>query len=271
MSITKPRRRILIAVLAPVLVLIAAAAPLAYLTFLRSPEHTPGDFLADDRGDKPVVLVAGASSVHGIGSADFVSVLRERMGEERTFVNAGHNGDTAADLLARADELVAVRPDHAAILVGTNNVLAAETDEETALSDYRTDLQALAARLDTETGAQLAFYSLQPLGEDLDDDGNRRLARFNQVITEVAASVGAAYLPLNETLTATIRAEGGSQPCGFSLGAAALAGARHYYLGQSWDEVGRANGYTVLTDGVHLNDRGASAAADLAEHWLRGR
>src|ERR1043165_6236108 len=141
MSTAKPRRRrrVLIAVLTPVLVLIAAAAPLAHLTFLRSAEHTPDDFLAGDRGDKPVVVLAGARSVHGIGSADFVSVLRERMGEELTFVNAGHNGDTAADLLARADDIVAVKPDHAAVLVGTNNVLAAETDEETALTDYRRD------------------------------------------------------------------------------------------------------------------------------------
>lgn len=268
---TGPRtRRILIAVLAPVLVLTAAVAPLAYLTFLRSPEHTPADFLDEARGDGPVILFAGASSVHGIGSADFVSLLRDRMGGEGyQFVNAGHNGDTAADLLARADELIAVRPDHAAILVGTNNVLDAE-DEESALADYRRDLKALATRLDTETEARLAFYSLQPLGEDLDDDGNRRLARFNQAIAEVAASVGADHLPLNETLTETIRAEGGSQPCGFSLASAALAGAKHYYLGQSWDEIGRANGYTVLTDGVHLNDRGAAAAADLAERWLRG-
>ncbi|MEV0647981.1 GDSL-type esterase/lipase family protein [Phytomonospora sp. NPDC050363] len=265
-------RRALVWTAATLLVLVAAMAPLAYLTFLRPPALDPQDFLDGDRsGDGPVVVIAGASSVHGIGSADFVGLLRDRFAADgHTFVNAGSNGDTAADLLARADDIVAVNPDRAAVLVGTNNVLAAaDGDEETALADYRRDLEALIARLDTETRAEIALYSLQPLGEDLDDDGNRRLGRFNQVVAEVALAHGAAYLPLNETLAETVRAEGGSQPSDFSLGSAALAGLRHYYLGQNWDEIGRSNGYRVLVDGVHLNDRGAAVAADLAENWLR--
>ncbi|SFB51688.1 Lysophospholipase L1 [Amycolatopsis marina] len=262
-------RRVLLWTLTPVLAVLAVLAPLAYLTFLRDAELTPAEFLdaGGSSGGGPVVVVAGASSVHGIGSADFVSVLRQRMGGHQ-FVNAGVNGHTSADLLARTDEIIAVKPDAVAILVGTNNVLDAG-DVESDLIGYREDLDAMARRLNDETDAKVAFYSLQPIGEDLDDEPNLRLARFNEVIAEVAATHGATYLPLNETLRTTIRAEGGSTPSEFSLASAAVAGARHYYLGQSWDEIGRGNGYTVLVDGVHLNDRGAAMAADLAEHWLR--
>lgn len=269
----KPRRRlrrVLIWTLTPVLILVAALAPLVYLTFLRDATLTPQEFLeSGDTGDGPVVVMAGASTVHGIGSSDFVSLLRQRMGGEgHQFVNAGINGHTSADLLARSDEIVEVKPDAVAILVGTNNALA-ENETGPAVRDYRRDLDALAEKLTTGTDAALAFYSLQPLGEDLDDADNKRLARFNATVEEVAANHDATYLPLNETLAKTIRAENGSQPCDFSLATAAAAGFRHYYLGQSWDDVGAANGYTVLIDGVHLNDRGAKAAADLGEDWLR--
>lgn len=267
------RGRVLAWTLGIILAAIAGLAPLAYLTFLRAPELNPREFL--DAGgasdDDTVVVVAGASSVHGIGSADFVAELRQRMRNEGyRFVNAGANGDTSADLLARVEDVIAVQPDSVAILVGTNNALGAE-DVDAAVAEYRSDLYALARRLAESTDADLAFYSLQPLGENLDDIGNEQLARFNEAVAEVASESGATYLPLGETLSETIRKEGGSQPSDFSLISAAVAGARHYYLDQSWNEIGRANGYTVLVDGVHLNERGATAAADLAEEWLRGR
>ncbi|MGH8878818.1 MAG: SGNH/GDSL hydrolase family protein, partial [Stackebrandtia sp.] len=254
-----------------VLVLIAVLAPLVYLNFLRDAEMSPEEFLdaGGDNGNGPVVAVLGASTVHGIGSADFVSVLRQRMGGDGyQFVNAGINGDTSADLLERADEIAAVKPDAVAVLVGSNNVRSIDTLEP-ALGDYRRDLGELARTLTDRTGTDLAFYSLQPLGEDLDDAGNERVTAFNGAIADVARKYDAAYLPLGETLADTIRSRGGSTPSGFSFAAAATAGFEHYYLGRGWNEIGESNGYTVLIDGLHLNDRGAKTAADLGEDWLR--
>ncbi|ASR36219.1 hypothetical protein BAY61_15750 [Prauserella marina] len=271
---TTPRhrlRRVLLWTLIPLLGIAAVLAPLAYLTFLREPELTPQDFL-DNGGtaDGPVVVVAGASSIHGIGSADFVSLLRTGMGEHGyQFINAGINGNTSSDLLDRLDQIIETKPDAVMLLIGTNNVLGAADNTEPALDTYRKDLGTIAHRLATETTAEFAFYSLQPLGEDLDDPQNRLVSRFNAVIADVAAEYDAGYLPLNERLTTIIHAEGGSQPSDFSLLSAALAGTRHYYLGQSWDDIGTANGYTVLVDGVHLNNRGAATAASLAAQWLR--
>jgi lysophospholipase L1-like esterase len=44
--------------------------------------------------------------------------------------------------------------------------------------------------------------------------------------------------------------------------------ASHYILRRSWDQVAAANGFLLLADGVHLNDRGADLVAELIGNWL---
>ncbi|MBN2098694.1 MAG: hypothetical protein JW753_03760, partial [Dehalococcoidia bacterium] len=43
----------------------------------------------------------------------------------------------------------------------------------------------------------------------------------------------------------------------------------HYVLRQSLDEISRRNGYLLLTDGMHMNSRGAAIIADQIEAYLR--
>jgi acyl-CoA thioesterase I len=43
---------------------------------------------------------------------------------------------------------------------------------------------------------------------------------------------------------------------------------RHWVLRRSWDAVSAANGFALLIDGVHLNDRAASVVAELVQEFL---
>jgi len=68
------------------------------------PPNRPAKFT----GTGPVVCL-GASTVQGNISYDWVSELGRRL-PERTFVNAGVNGDTSGQVLARVPSVVACRP-----------------------------------------------------------------------------------------------------------------------------------------------------------------
>lgn len=46
---------------------------------------------------------------------------------------------------------------------------------------------------------------------------------------------------------------------------------RRYFLYEDWETISEANGFYLLTDGIHMNDKGASLTAGLIERWLRNR
>lgn len=239
-----------------------------YLAFLRAPANTPAEACGDDapHRTRPVVVAAGASSTRGTLGGDWVGALRGSTAlEGHEFVNAGVNGDTAADLRARIDrDVVACRPAAVTILVGTNDVRAGTPPEL-----YREDLTAIVDRVGSGTTARIALMSLPPLGEDLDADVNRRLAGYNAVVEEVAERAGVDYLPLHEQLVELLGERGGP-PYDFSFPLALWAATRHYALGHDWDDVARGGGRELLVDHVHLNDRGAAEVARLVEAWLTG-
>lgn len=258
------------------LFLLAAGAPvvglaaLAYLAFLRRPANNPEDFLESGRRrttQKPVVC-AGASLTHASLSGDYVAMLRKGPdGRGFEFVNAGANGDTSRDLLRRLDEIAACRPDAATILIGTNDARVALTGRGTPEA-FRGNIEEILARLNSETDARVAVLSLPPLGEDPVSEANRVVARHNAVLREVAAARGAAYLPLGEELAALVERDGGGVPYRLRPALMLANAFRRYALGWGWDRIAAANGFAVLTDGIHLNDRGAAVAADLIARWL---
>lgn len=256
-----------------VLVPVCGAAVMLYVAFVRKPANNPQEFLNEGRAAATDTLVvsAGSSTTHASASADYVAMLRDRLRQRYEFVNAGVNGNTSQDLLHRMDRIVACRPDAVTILIGVNDARN-DASPGPSLDAYRDNLEAILARLRTETDARVALLSLQPVGEDLSSATNRRVVQYNAVIRDVAARYDAAYLPLYEQLSAIIRKSGHRPPApyDFSFTSVFLSALRHYAGRHSWDEIGASNGFAVHTDGIHLNNRAATVVADLVEGWLRG-
>ncbi|GGL42951.1 SGNH/GDSL hydrolase family protein [Nocardia jinanensis] len=260
------RKRVLLVLAVTLTAVLGAAGTVGYLTFLRSPVDAPAQACRGESPGRPVVVAAGASMTRGTLGADWVGALRKRdeFGDHR-FVNAGVNGDTSADLLDRLDtDVLHCRPDAVIVLVGTNDVR-----DDVPLDNYRDNLTAIVDRVRTAGTAHVALMSLPLLGEDPDDEINRRLAGYNRVITETAADAGIDYIPLHEHIADLVRRQGDPNArydFGFTL--AFTAAAQHYLFGRSWDQVARSRGSNIFVDSIHLSDRSGAVVTDLTARWL---
>ncbi len=244
-----------------------------YLIFFRAPINHPAAFLKRGRRDstKTLVLCFGDSLTHATISGDYVAMLREQFDAQGyEFVNAGINGNTTHHLLLRLDEIIACKPDIITILIGTNDVNATRSKLAAmqyslpyvpTLEKYCENLEAIVMRLKAETTARIMVISPPPLGEDLDSEINQRVAQYSAALKDVAAKHGATYLTLFEELAALLE---GHQPHSTFTGEGGviLSTAFRYFVGRkSLDELSAENGFRVLTDYIHLNDRGAAVVA----------
>jgi acyl-CoA thioesterase I len=162
----------------------------------RLPANRPATF--QGRG---AVVCLDASTVQGNVSFDFVTELARRL-PDRTFVNAGINGETSSQVLARVPEVVACQPTDVIVMVGANDLFAIRGSRlagvrHTTFDEYRTNLTAIMHAL---RPARVAMLSIQPLGERLYSPVNRDMDRLNEIVRTVAATEGAAYLPFNERM-----------------------------------------------------------------------
>jgi acyl-CoA thioesterase-1 len=116
--------------------------------------------------------------------------------------------------------------------------------------------------------AQLAVLDIPMIGEDLTSDMNRRVDAYNQALRRVAAAHAVECLPLHGRLASLLPQGHSPPPYTGRVGPMIRASMRHNILHRSWDRISAANGLTVLTDQVHLNDRAAAVAAALVSEFI---
>jgi acyl-CoA thioesterase-1 len=203
-----------------------------------------------------VLVVAGASTVQGTLSADWVSGLDV---PDTTVVNTGRNGHTTADMLDRLErDVIELSPDQVIFLVGTNDIRA---DIDPAQSEA--NITAILDRMEAETDADVAVMSLQPLGEQVDSDYNQRVNGYNAMLADQAETRGIGYLGLNEAITPNL--DGDAPDFSFPIVQTAID---RYLFDKEFIEISESHGLQYLADNVHLNERGAAIAGDLAAEWL---
>jgi len=234
----------------------------------------------------PLVICVGASIVRGLFGASFVEILSRMSRDGFSFVNAGVGGQTAADVLARLESIIAEQPDYVVILVGTNDVTAGlyprlarlslarlrkKLPQPSSPESYRKNMVQMVKLLKQRTTARIGLVSLPVLGEDLLSEHNDRVRAYNAILKEIASQEDVGYISVHEAQEEYLRSaqpEGGLPfDPGRMLGLKFLW--RRYVLRQSLDEISRRNGYSLLTDGMHMNSRGAAIIADQVEAYLR--
>lgn len=155
---------------------------------------------------------------------------------------------------------------------------------------FKVSLRALLTRLLAETQAAVLVCHLPPLGEDPHAKSNAEtVAAANACIDAVcseftSASAGrVVVVPLTQALFAAAEAarqdDAASSPLVRPPSAARVdewgsrlygCALRRYGLGAGWNDCGRLAGdFVVLTDGLHLNDRGARVVATALEKGAR--
>ncbi|NTU82519.1 MAG: SGNH/GDSL hydrolase family protein [Chloroflexales bacterium] len=251
---------------------------------LRAPEHNPDVFLAQGRPPpgQTVVVCAGDSLTHGVASADYLALLRQRFaGAGYTFVNAGINGNLAYNVAQRLDAIIACRPDVVTLLIGTNDVNATVSQaweqsyreeqylpEQPTLTWYCQNLEQIIDRLQQETAAQIAVLSLPMLGEHLESAINGRVRAYNAALQAITTQRRVTYLPLHETLVASLPPHHAPPPYTGSKALVFWTVIKHYLLGQSWEALSAAQGFHFPTKHIHLNERGAPVIAGLIGELL---
>jgi len=223
--------------------------------------------------------------VRGQVSYNFVNLLDQRMAEDRfQFINAGVAGDQAYNVLVRLDSVIDYQPDFVVILVGTNDVtatlspalarisrLTGRFPQTPSIEFYKYNMLRIINTLKEKTSAKIALVSLPVLGEDLESMINHLIKDYNALLKDVADEEQVGYLPVYERQEEYLREvqQGSGRPyeSGHMLSIKALA--RHYLLRQSFDEISRKHHFLLLTDGIHMNSRGAAFIADEIESFLR--
>jgi lysophospholipase L1-like esterase len=229
------------------------------------------------------VVCLGASIVRGQVSTNFVNLLNQRMYKHGFhFTNAGVNGDLAYNVLTRLNTVVDKQPDFIIILVGTNDVIGALVPKMAnwyrrakklpilpTEQWYRDNMLKIVQYLKENTRAKIALASLPVLGENLMSTFNKTISAYNVHLKGIAIQEQIGYLPVHERqeeyLTRT-------QPAGrdFESGGRLTRGLliRHYLLRQSFDTISKRYGYVLVTDGLHMNSRGAYFIVEEIESFL---
>lgn len=249
------------------------------------PATNPEAFLQDGlrQEGKRLVAVIGGDFVHGTISYNFVEdAARRKDCQHYQFMNAGINGSTVRDVLARLDAVIMAQPEAAIILVGMNDAAVKiapymakkqnhEPKELPPLIAYEQDLARIVSRLKTETSARIALLSLPIAGENLFSKANREIDQYNEVIKKVAETNNVSYLPLNEKLKAHLKGKRHTRgrPLPEDLKLYKKAVVQHFVYGHSLDRISRRNGYLLLTDGIHLNSIAGMKAARQIELFLK--
>jgi lysophospholipase L1-like esterase len=235
--------------------------------------------------DKHKVVCLGASMVRGQVSYNFVDLLEQRMaGDGFQFINAGTAGDQAYNVLMRLNSIIDYQPDFVIILVGTNDVTATLSPALARISRltrrfpqppsaefYKYSMLRIVNMLKEKTSAKIALVSLPVLGEDLESTPYQRIKDYNALLKQIADEDQVDYLPVHELQEEYLRKaqQTGGRPyeSGDMLSIKALV--RHYLLRQSFDEISRKHHFLLLTDGIHMNSRGATFIADEIGSFLR--
>jgi len=230
------------------------------------------------------VVCFGDSITHGLISSNYVEMLERRFSaDDLRFVNAGVDNDHIYNLYLRLDSVIVHQPDYVTILAGTNDVIATLNPirgiikrlekwlpRQPDLPWYCETLTEIIRQLKKHTKAKLAVASIPVLGEDLDSESNWQVYRFNAAIKEIAREEQIAYLPVTERQTAYLNSiTQAGRPYWASLLLTLEMTIGRILFRQSLDTFSRRKGFVLLTDGVHMNSKGASIIADEIESFLR--
>ena len=233
-------------------------------------------------GATSVVVCVGDSITEGGGSADWVAMLRARVGGDVQFVNDGVSGDLSWNVLQRLDATIRCQPDVVILLIGTNDVANADNDTRAArwirkwkhleqaptLEWYSENVSAILRRLQTETSASIAVLEIPIMGEDLDGEMNQRVDRYNEALHRVAADFDVPCLPLHQRMVELLPPDHVPPP--FSTSARPLINSlyQHHVRRRTWDEAAASNGLVLLTDNTHLGERAGGVIADLVADFI---
>jgi lysophospholipase L1-like esterase len=212
-------------------------------------------------------------------------------------VNAGQNMITSHTIAYERlpPTLNAVSPDFVLIFIGTNDVQAIykpkswgrfityinQLPQPPSLPIYEQNIRKIIRHIEeTSSQMQIGIVTLPPMGENLQSRSNQVVRQANEVLHRIVndqKNDKVTIIPLFESLETILEKE---KPYGLYAMFVSFDQWRLYLVFQSilfhltygalsWNLLSRwMCGYHVLSDGIHLNERGAAVLVDLIVQWL---
>ena len=230
-------------------------------------------------GLKTRIAFLGASLIEGSISAPLPPRVIARLGRDDIQVlNAGVNGDLAWNVARRAPAAVAWKPDVLFIMAGSNDVLASLTESRARrymrwkklpqAPDAQFSCDSFDALFDAVgTVPRVIVGTIPPLGEDLDGDACARVRTINEMIAQAASKRGWTVADVYTAIAARIGSGGRPLPGRDHLVLSAIL--QRLILRRSYESIARTHGFRALSDGIHLTEGSADAAADVIVSAIR--
>lgn len=222
---------------------------------------------------RPVMLCLGDSITVGNLGGDWVGPLSDQLSPEGPqVINAGMNGAVVLNVIEKLERALATEPDLAVLMVGTNDVMAAERPERARLYVHRgrlkqvptfaaslQQLQTLVAELARRV-PRVALCTIPPLGDDPSHPVSTLVDRYNREVRQLAAAHGCELLDVHAEILSLLPDRGRPYvgPLFKAMCAMLWASASRFILGRSWDAISRRAGFGATVDGVHMSDVAAA-------------
>lgn len=174
-----------------------------------------GDSITQDGSSSPggyVWLV-----IHGL----------EANGIKATPIHAGVSGHTSKDMLARLDhDVISKKPDWMTLSCGVNDVWHGASG--VALEPYKVNITEIVDKCQA-AGIKVMILTSTMIGEDQDNDNNKKLLAYNDFLRQLAADKKCLLADLNAEMQAAVKLPEGAP---------------------------RRQGNLLTRDGVHMNPLG---------------
>lgn len=212
-------------------------------------------------------------------------------------VNAGQNSITSHTILhERLNTALNVYPDYILIMIGTNDVQCMYNPtwaryiaginglpEIPTLHVLERNLTGILRFIqEASPKVEIGLCTLPPFGEDPQSTSNRLVRQANAVIERVAATAAAkekvTLIPVFSELEAVLEKKRRGWTLPFDHWKLAFTVQNIIFqLGMlkststlsPWNTLSKPFGFTVMSDGLHLNERGRDIVVDLVVEWMQ--
>ena len=243
---------------------------------------------------RPLLICLGDSLTHGHCSASVVdrilpSLVRQLGSDVKLgIVNAGQNNICSWTIYnKRMMEVLQTDPDYVLVWIGTNDVCSIhkkwwsmqrefmwQLPEPPTLEGLETNVRGIVETLLNHSAhLQVGLCTLPPMGEVLTQPANQVVRKANVVLTRISQSSGdrCTLIPVYDSLERSIcssEIRGWKPSADYFLGISIVMGVLHHVGGFSWNALSRLLGNSVMSDSLHLNERGADIVANTVTEWL---
>ncbi|NHJ04633.1 MAG: SGNH/GDSL hydrolase family protein [Candidatus Heimdallarchaeota archaeon] len=257
-----------------------------FINVFQQPKNSPRKFLQKRKNlqsHKKRIVFLGDSLTQGNMSVNFIKMVKKKLGIQNfSYINAGANSELTFHVLQRIEEIIKCQPDYIIILIGTNDanrelrsrnmkfpIKYTKLPQSPTFEWFSENLEEIITLLLEETNAIIGLCSLPPLGEDLNHQANIQCQKYSDEIKRKTKEFNINYLPVFEKSIEFLEKNPSRAKYSFEHRLIEYAFIKHRIFRYKLDKISEQYGFSITTDHVHLNSKGAKIVANLIIEFIK--